>query len=341
MSEPWPFSFVSAFLYYYLIFTDRRKGKDFLRLVFFGCAAINTRYPSVVIVLIPMIHALFLFIRNFRLNIFLLSILISCFIFFPAFILNVHEPGSVFGRQDFLQWSFGNYFKRAFLTADGFHSYYLPNFCYVFSNLVHPGYIFPGLFFLIFFLRKYPGTMFVKTISLAVLFNALFLAGMPFQNDRVMLLSFPLVLILFSWPYQYLSGKIMKLKPAVKGIFIGSIILVQIAISYRAFMPFYRNNKVIRNISEKVMNYPGKKIYTFNIDMALKGYGITNETVNLWSDKVDFFEPNALVLFNFADSEKQWKGMNPMDNWDRLVRSHHLKLLENFTGGWNLYEITN
>jgi hypothetical protein len=90
-----------------------------------------------------------------------------------------------------------------------------------------------------------------------------------------------------------------------------------------------------------MMHYPGKKLYTFSIDMALKEYGVTNETVSLWSNKIDFFEPNALVLFNFADTRQQWKEMNPMLNWESLSRDHHIKLLENFPEGWNLYEITD
>jgi 4-amino-4-deoxy-L-arabinose transferase-like glycosyltransferase len=399
MSEPMTLFFITAFYYYWLAFTESRKHKYFLALIFFGCTAINTRYPSLVIILIPLLHALYLFIRNFRVGFFLSSCLIAGLVILPAFLLRVYEPGSIFSQPDFAHWSMGNYIKRSFITADGEHSYLLPNICYVFTDLVHPGYIFPGLVFLFFFIKHRMERAFMKVILFVVLVYAFFLAGLSFQNDRVLILTFPLVLILFARPFLALKEKIGKLihpNPSLgfqesslfisrrgsqinrrvmqkienvclyfarlcvklcetlrktfifhffgqhfKKLVIISLILIQIVLFYRAFNPIYRNNRITKTISEEMLKYPGKKIYTFNIDMALKGYGVKNEMVSLWSNKIDVFEPNALVLFNFADSRKQWKGMNPMINWETLSRDHHLKLLENFPEGWNLYEITD
>jgi hypothetical protein len=73
----------------------------------------------------------------------------------------------------------------------------------------------------------------------------------------------------------------------------------------------------------------------------LKGYGIKNEIINLWDRKLTEFSPGSMVLFNYMNSHEQWKGMNPMLNWEEMNRDHHLELKENLPGGWVLYEITD
>jgi len=333
--------FISAFFYYYLIFTESRNPKYFISIVFFACAAINTRYPAFVIILIPFMHASYIFSKNFKLSIFIYSFLITILVFCPAYALNSYKPGSISGRLDFSQWSFGNYFKRSFITGDGKLSYLVPNIFYVFKNFIHPGYIFSGLLFLIFLRRNHFQKILVKIVILVVLIYALFLAGLQFQNDRVLLLTFPLVLIVFSAPFMHITERISALIPILKKLMIISVIIFQIVLFYAAFRSFYRDNVTTHDISVNMMKYPGKKIYTFNIDMALQGYGMKNETISLWSHKLDIFEPGALVLFNFTDSNIQWKGMNPMLNWESLNRDHHLKLLVSFRDGWHLYEITD
>jgi hypothetical protein len=119
------------------------------------------------------------------------------------------------------------------------------------------------------------------------------------------------------------------------------VIIIQLALFYRAFRPFYENNRTIKTISSEMLHYPGKRIYTFNIDLALKAYGIKNEIINLWDKKLADFEPGSLVLFNYLNSQEQWKGMNPMLNWEEMNRDHHLEIKENLPDGWVLYEITD
>jgi hypothetical protein len=364
MSEPMSLLFITAFLYYYLVFSENPGGKNFLLILLFGCAAVNTRYPSIVLLLVPFIHAAFLFIKNFRITTFMLSLLILLAGASPFFLLDIYHPASFLGRPDLSEWSFMNYFRRSFTTPDGNLSFVLPNIFYVFKVLVHPGYIFTGFLLLILLKRARFRRTFNTIVALSFLMYTLFLAGLQFQNDRVLLLSFPLVLILYSGPFLTLTEKMIqphppspspsgegvkgvrwlvlsRMIPKLKKVTIIFMIIIQIILFYWAFRPFFRNNIITHDIAVYMTKYPGKKIYTFTIDMALKGYGITNETVNLWSKKIDYFEPNALVLINFADVKKQWNGMNPMLNWESLTKDHHLKLIERLPDGWNLYEITD
>jgi hypothetical protein len=75
--------------------------------------------------------------------------------------------------------------------------------------------------------------------------------------------------------------------------------------------------------------------------MALKAYGVENKTINLWENRIKQFEPGYLVLFNYQDSYTQWKGTNPMLNWESLQKEHQLRLIDKLPGNWNLYEIGN
>jgi hypothetical protein len=207
--------------------------------------------------------------------------------------------------------------------------------------MVHPGFIFAGAVLIVFFRIKTLSPFFMKIIAATILVYALFLAGLTFQNDRILILTFPFVLLLLSGTYLEMSERLKKAKTSYFYIMVILVIVIQLGLFYRAFRPFYENNKTIRTIAAQMLQYPDKPIYTFNIDMALKGYGIKNEIISLWDKKLTDFEPGSLVLFNYINSREQWKGMNPMLNWEEMNRAHHLDLKENLPGGWVLYEITD
>lgn len=179
----------------------------------------------------------------------------------------------------------------------------------------------------------------MKIIASTILIYALFLAGLTFQNDRILLLTFPCVLLLFSGTYFELTEWVKNRKAAYFKIMVILVIIIQLGLFYRAFRPFYENSKTIKTVAERMLQYPDKPIYTFNIDMALKAYGVKNEIISLWDKKIQDFNPGSLVLFNYSNTAEQWKGMNPMLNWEEMHRVHRLYLVEILPGGWQLFEI--
>lgn len=181
----------------------------------------------------------------------------------------------------------------------------------------------------------------MKDTAGTILLYALFLAGLNFQNDRVLILSFPLLLLVFFGSYLEISDRLKKIKKSYYYITLILVIIIQLGLFYRAYRPFYENNRIIKTVAAEMLHYPDKRIYTFNIDMALKAYGVKNEIINLWEKKLADFKPGSLVLFNYLNSREQWKGMNPMLNWEEMNRAHHLELKENLPGSWALYEITD
>jgi hypothetical protein len=354
MSDSLAMFLLTAFLYHYLLFLEKRLNHDFIRLVFFAFAAINTRYASVVVVAIPGIEALYYFIRKFSPGYFFLALLVASFTFLPDIILEISGTPR-FAIFTFIQnWSAENFFHRSFFSTDGNFFYTFPNLSFVFSNLINPGYIFPGLFFLFFVRRKTFSKPFILSILLIFSLYALFLAGFPAQNSRLLLLTFPCVMILYSEPFLISRKRIddfhnfvlKKINPdqtkkRLKSLLIGGAVLVQMALFYRALIPAYSDNQITREIACRLKAYPDRTIYTFNIDMGLKEYDIKNDIINMWINKIDNFKPGSLLLFNYVNSYQQWKGQNPIINWDKVNKEHDVLLIEKFRDNWNLYEIRN
>ena len=210
-----------------------------------------------------------------------------------------------------------------------------PNLIFVFSILLHPGFIFTGILFLIYlwFSREWGSVSFIMIVSL--LLYTLFLAGLPMQNQRLLLLAFPLILILYFTAWV----KMMETLGRWKILLIIFIVIIQTGLCYKAFIPFYHNSHEIRMVAERMKDFPKKKIYTLNIDMAFPAYGLKNETVNLWASRIDHFEPGSLVLINSSDLSNQWKGMNPMINLKNISNEYSIRIIEYMKGGWILYEI--
>jgi hypothetical protein len=339
MSESMTMAFLTGFLYFYLRFSSTGLRKYFLLLVLFASCAVNTRYPSFVILLVPLIHAVYLFIRRFSIGWFLPALAIPVLVFLPDYFLSLHETASLASHSHVDHWSFLNYFRRTFVTVDGTLSYTFPNLFYVTWNFFYPGFIFAGIVILLFFRPGMIHSSFYAATAGMILLYALFLAGLTFQNDRVLLLSFPCVIVILAPAFAGVSEWIMNKGKMITTIMVSFVILVQLGLFYRAFRPFYRDEKIVRDISEKILQYPGKPIYTFNIDLGLKMHGVKNEMVSLWGSRIDHFEPGSLVLFNYGTTYIQWKGMNPMLNWSEMNSRHHLEIRENLPGGWTLYEI--
>ena len=354
MSDSMAMFFLSAFFYYWLIYKGKGKNRHFVFLVLFASLAINTRYASIAIVIIPGVSALITFLRRFNLRFFIFSLLVIVIVFLPDIILEIQGSPSFPGPILLPDWSVKNFFKFEFFNAGGHHSYTFPNICFVFSNLVNPGFIFSGIIF--FFLLK--GQIiyqpFLRIILIVLVIYALFLAGFSTQNSRFLLVTFPCVLILYSESFfrcldliaKTISSAfkleiIEKASKRVLFIIITSVFIMQMLLFYRAFKPSYIDCRIVQEIASRMKAYPDKTIYTFNIDMGLKAYDVSNEIINLWPSRINYFKPGSLILFNYVNLYRQWKDLNPFYNWEKVNNEHDVLLIDKLPGGWNLYEIKN
>lgn len=340
MSDPLTFFFISAFFYFFLMYLKEKKNIDLIAVVFMSSAAVNTRYAAVVIVIIPLIILVIRFFRKFQLIPFLISVIAAFVIFLPGVYLHYLGDHNLFSHLLIPQWSFLNYFHRSFFTSDGYLTYSLPNICFTFLNLVHPGFIFAGIVFLPMIRKSTLKGMFFKVTGIATLLYFIFLAGLPWENARFFLISFPLLILLYADPFFRVCDMIThRLNSRIIPLLIIVVVIVQLSLTFRAFIPFYKNSKIEYGIAEHMKMYPSPAIYTFNVDLALKTYGIKNKIVNLWETRIKKFDQGSLVLFNYPDCYKQWKGLNPMLNWESLKSGHEIRLIERLPGNWDLYEI--
>ena len=334
-----------AGFYHTLRYQQTMKNKHLVLLVLYAALACYTRYAAFVILVSPFLYITIGLIRKPQWKIIGIGALVA--VPFLCLLLIFKQSQQGFIQHAWLQgWSVGNFIKNRFTTIDGTASYTVWNCLFGIFNLFYPGFCFMGLIFVIAGRKKIfesiKESIFFKMILAAVLIYACFLAGIPFQNQRFLLLSFPLVLILFYPGFMHLLSKIENKPKILKNALLYATIIIQLGLFGRAFRPFYHYNKLEQTISLAVLKIsPESDLYTFSVDGALKYYGVKNKIVNLWSYRLDTMEITspAFVLYNEQAFREQWKGKNPMLNWEFLKQQYQFTKLENLPDNWELYEI--
>lgn len=239
-------------------------------------------------------------------------------------------------------WNFANYFTGSFSTTEGYTRHLLPNLVFVFSPLFHPGWILPGLVFLFWTFKSGErlSGMFPFVI-LPYLTFGLFLAGYQDQNPRHLLIGFPMILFCCFHGFDHYFGLFRERK-----FFIPLMILigmVQVLLSARALKSGFLRNALERKVTERLRLLEGKTqvpvLYGFDMDIALASRGVPFEVRSLFREEYAGFERGALVLFNEKALSGQWKGKNPMINWEKLKNNYTLRSMETFDRGWQLYSI--
>jgi hypothetical protein len=237
----------------------------------------------------------------------------------------------------FLQlWDISHLLGRQFDHQDGIMSYTLPNIIYVLKNIFHPIYTILFVPALLFIQKTDFQNTRTKVMAAAVLGYALFLAGIPFQNDRFLLLSFPLVVMLLYPAVERLYLRFHRFKWAFL-----MLIPLQLGLAARLLKPIIVQQALEQHIIEALKPFEGQELYTFGVDIAMEGRGLKFQYHNLWKEKYTAFSNHGLVLFNTSKFERQWQGKNPMINWNNLSQNYSLKLLLKLDEGWELYEIEN
>jgi hypothetical protein len=163
---------------------------------------------------------------------------------------------------------------------------------------------------------------------------AFFLGGIPFQNKRYLLASFPLI-ILFFYPIVIQIFSVLK----TNKWHIIVIVITQLGFTLYFGKMFYQRNQLEQTMANDLRIYSGKTIYIFDMDIALKGRNVQLNYQNIWYKEYVSFNKEALVLVNGAQIEKQWIGKNPLNNWNKLKLLGNLKVIKSYGNGWDLYQV--
>jgi len=345
MSDSLCLFFVTGAIYYFIKYKEEKRNILFFSLIVFATAAIATRYAAFVVLVIPVVCAIYYFVKNFSLKTFIIALLASSFILLPYIIIHKNTSADFLHHEWLQGWSINNFFRLTFETADGHAVYTFPNIIYCFFNLVHPAYCFAGIILLVISIWSVIKKHSIKSNFIfisSLLLYAFFLAGIPFQNLRFLILSFPFVLILFFPGFVEIYSYLKKIKPVAITPLLLFCLSIQMALFVRVFIPFYHDNKIEKQIAIEVLKYNPPALYTFSIDAAVECYGYKGKVVNMWELKVDTLPPlyeNAMVLFNEIQFGETWKNKNPMLNWNYLKATCHLIKIEDLPDGWELYSL--
>jgi len=328
---------ITAGFYHSVKFEIKLQHKDFLIAAMFITAAVSTRYVSILVLIFPALLLIKVFLRNFQFKTFIFSLLIAVIILFPEVILKFNYKSDLLNNVWLKNWNPLNFIGTSFNTPEGYFNYRFPNIIYAFENFFHPAFIFMGIILIPFIRKSDIEINLVKQSIIIIILYVIFIAGIPFQNLRFLILTFPFVIILMYKPFLRLNSYLKH--PLIKKLLFFSVAVIQLFIYGYMFNTIYNQNKLEREISDYLKGFPGRIIYTFSIDPALRSYNVKNRIINLWSEIVTEYRDSSIVLFNKEKFAEQWEGKNPMINWNYFEKNYSSNKLKQFEGGWTLYEI--
>ncbi len=327
---------ITALTYHIIQYSINYRLKDFSLAVLFIMISAITRYADLVIIFIPCVFLLITFLKHFKLITLFSGVLIITVTLLPHIIIYQGHSMNFLGHEWLREWSFKNYVSRGFYTDNGYESYSLINILYPFTNLIYPEFIFCGLIFTAFIKMKYLNSNYFKIFAASLLMYYIFLAGIPYQNFRFLIPSFPFVLILLYPGYEKITRKYLKGKSI---IIISLIVLItQAFFIYKYSAGIYALSKFEKETAGVIKQFDSTKtLYTFYLNGALNYYGVKNPLVNLYDKQLIDVPAGSYILFNESKFKEQWKNKLPMINWLYIKSNYKLRLLHRFNEGWALY----
>lgn len=305
----------------------------------FAAVAVSTRLATLVVVPFPCIFLLWNGIRKKQYWSLLLSLLLFGLVVWAFFevqpISTISDPNHPYSPD---HWHFTHIFSRNFQSKEGNFSYFLPNALFVFGVFYHRAFhIFGGLFFLVMLLNLKKQTPVFSLLWIPVLAYLFFMAGLSVQNERYLLLVFPLAAVLLYPGFVRLFEIIQNNRWTIP--FLLTVVSCQIFLNYRSLRTPVSYSAFEKRLAMDLIPYQNRTIYSFSVDVALKQRIPGIRIHNLWAEKYKDFDTTALVLFNEELFKEEWKNQNPMMNWESLHQQHHLKSVRSWPNGWALYEI--
>jgi hypothetical protein len=337
MSDALGLAFVS--LTFYFFFKSYYKQTSLIPTFIFIVAAFMSRYASIIITLPVIIYSTYLLFKQKNIKELISAILLCLICSIPFLILQWGMLFEASSNYFLKEWSLNHFFQTQFKTSDGTNSYTLPNIVYVLYVFFHPGFICIGLLLTAISLKHIkqflnPHNKLLLICSLLYLF---FLAGIPFQNPRVLALAFPLILVLFYFSFEILLKQKFITKHALtcSAVFL----ILQIVFFTMTFKLIFVRSSIDKELATLIKPYQGKKLYSFDVDLAMQGRGLNFDYKNMYMERYTNYKSKDLILFNPERYKLQWKDKNPMINWGYITENYTLKVLETHPKGWKLYQI--
>lgn len=329
---------ITASFYFFINYINEGKLKQIILFTVFSIVGILTRYAAIVIFIIPSLIILIEIFKRKKFSHLVVFTIVVFLLTIPHILIRKTNSLEFLGQIWFQRWNAMNYFKNNFVTPEGTLKYSLPNILTAFSNFYYPQYLLFG-FILIPFIQKslFKNRIWLISLGIIILY-ALFIAGIPFQNQRFFLLSTPLVAFVL-YPLFERTLNLLNDRRFSKYFVLGFLIILQLFLSVYFFRSAYERNILERDVANFIKNRSHETVYAFDIDISFMSYVVNNKIINMWKEKINQFDRNAIVIFNEEKFKVQWANMNPMLNWENLKSNYTLTELKNFGDGWKAYEI--
>lgn len=252
-------------------------------------------------------------------------------------LLPMDQVRALVARSPIGDWSALDVFRRELRSDDGVLRYALPNCLYVLTIAVNPGFIPIGVLLLPFVRRADVRSPHAQLALVLVVAYLLFIAGMPFQNDRVLILVLPFLAVLLfpaftrAWAFGVQKG----MRPAWA---MAALLTLQSALFLRAELPFIRQARTERSLAAAVNGMHPRRVYTHGMGAAFSDLCPSTQVTELWYTALDRFEPGALIVVQPANLAEQWEGHPPAINWHR-AEAQGLDIVLQRPDGWTIARV--
>ena len=229
-------------------------------------------------------------------------------------------------------WSPLNMLSRIHRSDDGELRYLIPNLLYVGKVLVHPGFLLLGPLLMAFVRREDLRHRMSQWVMIALFSYLGFIACLPFQNDRVLLLALPFVVLLLFPAYVRLEQWLER-KRVSRAMWVFPLLLTQVVLAGRALWPFIHQAEVERELAAVVNAAGAEQVYTHGMGAALSNYCPGTEVIELWYEELERMKNGALLVVRPGDLETQWQGLAPAQNW-AVTQRHGMDTVAVHPAGW-------
>lgn len=331
--------FILAALHFMIRSLDSGKRLFLFTAMLFSLLAFFTRYQTALLLAVPLFYT---WIRSLRQKDWWPPVL-AAILAVGGFFLFWWMQG--FGSRGFTahpyltEWNPLNFFRNEFHSADGAQHYRLPNLLYAFSLLYHPAWLMAGIFMLVFIRKNQFTGKIIILLFIPLLLYILFLAGIPFQNQRFLLIALPVFGI---WMYPAFYRLMEQIRfPRLRTLLLVILAAGQSGMIIWSGKDFVKLNHKEREIAATLKQIcpEESRLYVFDLEPALKTYGIRNPMQNIWTREYPGFEKGSMVILNTRKLEPQWTGRNPAINWEKMKKENNPLLITDFGHGWELYEL--
>ena len=302
--------------------------------------AVSTRYVSILILIIPLIYSVFNTFRRRQYKALLAALFFSITACIPHLYFKGLTPHGMFDHSLLHGWSVLNSFRNNFPDSGMMvHQYRYYNIIATPFYLLHPAYCIFGSALLLtaaYMKIKRINLQINHAVLFALLIYLMFLTGIPFQNTRFLLMSFPLFLILMFPSYQFAVNLITKWKfPG----FVTSII-IQLPLVWYAVNTPYQLSTSEQEITDEILTFndKGLPIYTSGLEGPISYYLPEFEIKGLFRETVKGLESNFVLVIDSAEAMNQKQGSNLVVNLNNFYGNNRIIRRRELEKNWIIYE---